>query len=502
VPKEVVNLMLCSGSTANVRAAFAKQAAICAASGAPFTGRVCGLIGERLERSGEIGRRVLNWAGNPSHEGDALALRLAGGLHGLARSGKDAGLAAVYPPNVAPGDDEVLWEIVAGSLVAHAAQLDRWLDGPPQTNEVGRSAGLMAGLLVLAERFGLPFALYELGASAGLNTRLDRYEFRLGEVEAGEAGSAVRIAPDWRGVSPPSAEVRVARRAGVDLNPLDPGDATTRERLAAYVWADQRERLGRLEAALHIAAGMPVEVERADAADWLERRLALESEPGVCRVVMHTIAFQYFPPEVAARVRARIEAAGARATEEAPLAWLTFEAEQSGFERQPVLRLRAWPGGEGVILARGHPHGSWFEWVGLRQRRRGQRKVHHGEHKGSTKDTEGPSRRSWRRPVTGRIEGYELRLRRLVLIDAKRQFRASASEKKQPMPVGPARSLRVLCERFVLSVMNPCGVCAHASPGTDRLRPPALRLPSRAWPRAPSRRGREWRRRPSGPEAR
>lgn len=328
-------------SEAEVRAAFAKQAAICAALGAPFTGRVCGLIGERLDRSGEIGRRVLNWEGNPSHEGDALPLRLAGGLHGLARSGRDAALAEAYPPNAAPGDDDGLWEVVAGSLVSHAAQLDRWLNGPPQTNEVGRSAGLMAGLLTLAERFGLPFALYELGASAGLNTRLDRYGFRLGEVEAGDPASAVRIAPEWRGASPPSAEVRVTRRAGVDLNPLDPGDPATRERLAAYVWADQRERLARLEAALDIAARMPVEMERADAADWLARRLEVEPEPGVCRVVMHTIAFQYFPPEVQARVRARIEAAGARATEAAPLAWLTFEAEQSGFERQPVLRLRA-----------------------------------------------------------------------------------------------------------------------------------------------------------------
>lgn len=350
-------------SEADVRAAFAKQAAICAASGAPFTGRVCGLIGERLDRSGEIGRRVLDWAGNPSHEGDALPLRLAGGLHGLARAGSDPGLTAVYPPNAAPGEDDVLWQIVAGSLVSHAPQLDRWLDGPPQTNEVGRSAGLMGGLLVLAERFGAPFALYELGASAGLNTRLDRYGFRLGEVEAGDLASAVRIAPEWRGAPPPSAEVRVARRAGVDLNPLDPGDPATRERLAAYVWADQRERLTRLEAALEIAAGMAVEVAREDAADWLERRLAVEPETGVCRVVMHTIAFQYFPPDVQARVKAWIEAAGARATGDAPVAWLTFEAEQSGFERQPVLRLRAWPGGDDVALARGHPHGAWFEWL-------------------------------------------------------------------------------------------------------------------------------------------
>lgn len=349
-------------SEAEVRAAFAKQAAICTASGAPFTGRVCGLIGERLDRSSAIGRRVLDWSGNPSHEGDALPLRLAGGLHGLARFGDEA-LRTVYPPNVAPENDDALWEIVGGAIVSNDAQLSPWLDGPPQTNEVGRSGGLMAGLLVLAERFGLPFALYELGASAGLNTRLDRYAYRLGETGAGEGDSTVRLTPEWRGDSPPSAEVRVVRRAGVDRHPLDPTDPATRERLSAYVWADQRERLARLEAALKTAAVTPARIDTGDAADWIEAKLALEPEPGVCRVVMHTIAFQYFPPEVQARVRARIEAAGASATEDAPVAWLTFEAEGSDFVRTPMLRLRAWPGGEDVALAKGHPHGAWYEWL-------------------------------------------------------------------------------------------------------------------------------------------
>ena len=350
-------------SEAGVRAAFAKQAAICTASGAPFTGRVCGLIGERLDRSSMIGRRVLDWPGNPSHEGDALPLRLAGGLHGLARSGADAALSAVYPPNAAPADDARMWAILAGSFVSHAEWLEPWLEGPPQTNEVGRSGGLMAGLLVLAERFGLPFALHELGASAGLNTRLDRYSYRLGETVAGEAGSAVQLAPEWRGASPPAAGMRVVRRAGVDRHPLDPTDPATRETLSAYVWADQRERLARLEAALEIARTTPARIDTGDAADWLETELAVEPETGVCRVVMHTIAFQYFPPEVQARVRARIEAAGARATGDAPVAWLTYEAEGAGLERWPVLRLRAWPGGEDVALARGHPHGAWYEWL-------------------------------------------------------------------------------------------------------------------------------------------
>jgi len=351
-------------SEAAVREAFAKQAAICTASGAPFTGRVCGLVGARLDRSGVIGRRLLDWPGNPSHEGDALPLRLAGGLHDLARSGAAPSLAAIYPPNAAP-DDAAIWEILAGCLVSHAPQLEPWLDGPPQTNEVGRSCGLMAGLLVLADRFDKPFALYELGASAGLNSLLDRYGFQLGETRAGEASSPVRLEPEWRGGSPPSAPVRVVRRCGVDRRPLDVRDPDTRRRLSAYVWADQKARLARLNAALDLAADDPPDIATGDAADWLERTLAVAPEPGMCRVVMHTIAFQYFPPEGQARIAAHMARVGAEATAEAPLAWLTYEAEDDGFERWPVLRLRSWPGPvEATALAKGHPHGAWYDWSG------------------------------------------------------------------------------------------------------------------------------------------
>lgn len=83
----------------------------------------------------------------------------------------------------------------------------------------------------------------------------------------------------------------------MDRNPLDVRDPATRARLAAYVWVDQRERSARLEAALDLAAADPPPIDQADAADWLETKLSTAPEAGVCRVVMHTIAYQYFPPE-------------------------------------------------------------------------------------------------------------------------------------------------------------------------------------------------------------
>jgi len=346
----------------SVQVAFQSQSSICTAMGAPFTGRLCHLVAERLRDDSSIAHRILTWNGNPSHEGDALPLRLMGGLHALARSGRQRAWSAVYPPAVAP-DDADLWALLNHILQVEGEWLMPWLDSPPQTNEVGRSSGLMAGLLVLADRFKLPFALYELGASAGLNSVLDHYGYRLGELAAGDPASGVQLSPRWLGSSPPQGQVSVVSRRAVDQNPLDAADAATREKLASYVWADQRERLGRLEAALAIAAANPVSVDREDAAPWLERVLEAKPHAGVCRVVMHTIAFQYFPPESQQRIRDHLDHVGKGASDDAPLAWLRFEASDiGGPERRPALDLTIWPGGETQRLAVGQAHGSEFEW--------------------------------------------------------------------------------------------------------------------------------------------
>ena len=340
---------------AEVRAAFAKQAHYCTQLAAPFTALLCSLAAERLDRSTTAGRRILDWPGNAAPFGDAVALRLCGGLHFLARAGAVPELAALYPPAPLPEPDR-LWRTVLPVLDDSA--LGPWLDSAPQTNEVGRSAVLIAGLLVVAARFGLPLRLYELGASAGLNLQLDRYRYDLGGLPAGDPGSPLLLKPDWKGPPPPAAALRIAGRAGVDLNPVVlPG---ARERLIAYVWADQAQRLAQLDAALSLAAADPPRLDKADAADWIEAKLPLAPEPGAVRVVMHSVAFHYFPDDTKRRVAAHIEAAGGRATADGPLAWLRFE-EQPGDEHFS-LRLRTWPGVE-ELLAWTHPHGRSVEWV-------------------------------------------------------------------------------------------------------------------------------------------
>lgn len=346
---------------AAVRNAFAEQAGHCRRLGSPLTGLLCEIIGERLRPDGPVGRRVLGWAGNPDATGDALPLRLAGALHALVRAGRLPELAHLYPPHSLPSPD-ALWGAVCGAFDEAGSELLPWLDLAPQTNEVARSAVLTAGLLAIAARTRQPLVLYELGASAGLNLILDRYAYRLGTLEIGPTDAPLRLAPDWSGGDPPPAEIHVVARQGVDLNPLNVREAADRDRLLAYVWPDQTERIGRLEAALASAAADPPPLDQGDAADWLERHLQCEGSSGATRVVMHSIAFHYFPPATQQRITARMEEAGAQASEQARLAWLRFEFEP-GWGR-PSLRLRLWPDGSDHLLAITHPHGRSIKWVG------------------------------------------------------------------------------------------------------------------------------------------
>jgi hypothetical protein len=339
-----------------VRAAFSTQAGWCDRLGAPFTALLCRLLGERIDRSTAVGRRVLDWPGDADPFGDALALRLCGGLHALVRRGGAPALAACYPPNALP-DAETLWAKLA-PVLADPAPLP-WLDSAPQTNEVGRSAVLMSGLLAAADRFAQPIELLELGASAGLNLLLDLYAYDLGGLAAGDPASPLRLKPEWKGPPPPDAAVAIAGRRGVDLNPLDP--RRDGERLLAYVWPDQQARLARLGTALAVAAANPPSVDRGDAAAWLEQRLAEPQGLGVTRIVFHSVAFHYFPAATRERIAALMAEAGGAASEETPLGWLRYETEPD--EDRFTLRLRLWPGGEDRLLAACDPHGNKVSWL-------------------------------------------------------------------------------------------------------------------------------------------
>lgn len=348
-------------TTETVREAFRRQADACEMLGSPFTARLSRLHAERLEPGTPAADRILGWPGDPSPSADSVPLRIAGCLHALVLEKKVPQLAAAYPPQTV--DDDTLWLAIQEAQRDHAGFILDRLTSPPQTNEVRRSGVLLPGFLLLGEMFGLPLVLSEVGASAGLNLQWDRYGYDLGGRSAGPADSTVRIAPEWRGAPSPSGNMTVAARAGCDLNPVDAADPVQRLRMLSYIWADQADRLERTANALDIAARNRLVVERADAIDWLGIRLR-ERRPGAVHVVYHTIAWQYFPKDLQERGEALIAEGGARATPEAPLAHLSFEAD--GRPDGASLTLQVWPSGEKREIGRGDFHGRWVDWRGWR----------------------------------------------------------------------------------------------------------------------------------------
>lgn len=319
--------------------------------------RLCTLLAERLESSDPVGQTVLNWPGEPTSKTDALALRLAGALHSLVIGGSDSVLAAAYPPNNV-GDDD-LWSAVSHALKLHSDHVLNMLDSPPQTNEVRRSSALMCGLLQVARQFGMPIELLELGSSAGLNLFADHYRHSLGTHVAGDLTSNVSLSPQWRGAEAVLAPVEIVSRAGCDLLPVSLGDAANLQRLQAYVWPDQTDRVERLQHAWNIASKVRgfAGVDKADAAEWLEARLRTPHE-GVARVIFHTIAWQYFPADVRQRCLSAIEAAGASASLRAPVAHFSMEADGGV---GAAMTLTTWPEGNSRMIGRVDFHGRWIE---------------------------------------------------------------------------------------------------------------------------------------------
>lgn len=341
-----------------VRAAFRSQAEYCRRLGSPFTACLCEVLAADLDSSSAAGRAILGWMGDPSPLADNVPLRATGALNALVRSGAVPDLAALYPPRPLP-DARELGPAVLRALSEHPERVLEFLSSPPQTNEVGRSAVLIGGLLTIARRTELPLDLYEIGSSAGLNLRADCYGYRLGEAAWGPRDAGLQLSPSWKGPPPPiEAALAIRSRRACDANPIDLESTGARERLIAYVWADQMDRIARIEAAIAVARSVPCRIDRVEAADWVEQNVELAPVAGGTRVLFHSVVWSYLPEESKKRISAHLSRAGAAARTDAPLAWLRFELAEP-----PELRLTLWPSGEETLLAHAHPHGTWVHWL-------------------------------------------------------------------------------------------------------------------------------------------
>jgi hypothetical protein len=347
---------------ADIARDFRWQADWCGRLGSPLYRKLLEHAAGEIQRGGPTAALLDDPAtAAPERDGalpGARALRLMGAVHRLVLEGEAPGLARHYPSTGGrPGDgvDAAFSKVVEERRADLAVLMQR----PVQTNEPGRSAGLLGGFLEVARVTGLPLRLLEVGASAGLNLRWDRYHYTAPSGAWGDPASPVRFDPAFTEGDPPlHVHPQIAERRGCDPDPLDPAARGDRLTLLSYVWPDQERRIAQLRGALDLAAAAPVTIDRAPAVEWLAGALAAP-RVGVATVVFHSVVLPYLGEDGVTALAHTIEAAGARATSEAPLAWLSLEA---GAEQADV-RLAVWPGGESRVLARATFHGPPVRWL-------------------------------------------------------------------------------------------------------------------------------------------
>ena len=333
------------------------QAQWCGRLGSPLYERLLTAAADDYDAGGPVRRVLADREGDPP--GSALALRLAGAVHRLVLSGRAPVLALHYPSaGGRPGHEA--WEAFRATLESHGEEVRALVDRPVQTNEVGRSAALVGGFLLVASRTGLPLAILEIGASAGLNLRWDHFRYEARGATWGPEDAPVRLCTFDAPPAPPfHVRARVVERRGCDANPVDPTTEDGRLTLMSYVWPDQTARYRALKGALAVARRVPAAVERARATEWLESQLATP-RVGAATVVFHSIVWQYLSEEDRGRVTSLLEDAGARASDDAPVAWLRMEP---GGE-QAAVHLTLWPGGDTEPIAEAGYHGSPVTWKG------------------------------------------------------------------------------------------------------------------------------------------
>ena len=344
-----------------VEQAIESQAVSCGPNGSALYGLLLtGLLADY--RNGGLTAEFLDGV-SAKPWNDAIALRYLATAHRLALSGAAPRLARHYPSCGGRwGGDEITDDFLT-VVAENRSEFRAGMRRNVQTNEVGRAAVLASGFALIASRFGPVLDTLELGSSAGLLSRWDRYHYATGDSGFGDESSGVGFDPSWW-VSPTKpglgSQPRVRNRSASDISPIDISTADGRLTMLSFVWPDQLERVDRLRAALAIATEFPVRVEQADAGEWLARRLAEGLRPGASTVVFHSIVWQYLGRATKDAVRTTLNAAGALARQDTPLLWLRMEPATTA---HADLRLTTWPGGDDEVLANVGYHGAGIRWL-------------------------------------------------------------------------------------------------------------------------------------------
>jgi hypothetical protein len=285
-------------------------------------------------------------------------LRLSGSFHYLALAGEPT-LGRHYPSVGGDGDARRAWYAASAILDRDSELVERLFCENIQTNESLRSMPILGAFLYLAGTFALPFRIFEIGASAGLNSRFDRFRYVGDDWQWGNADSPLVLQNRTIAGRPANtdASIRIVERHACDAHPIDVGDMRAVRRLQSFVWPDQVERLHRLQAALAVATDLPVKVEREGFATWLPREARPQN--GSVAVVLQSIVEEHLPPAQRDELHATIDRIGQTASSKAPFAYVRMEQEGAAYDTT----VRTWPSQDTLVICRSDGHAQDIRWM-------------------------------------------------------------------------------------------------------------------------------------------
>jgi hypothetical protein len=283
-------------------------------------------------------------------------------VHDVVLRHPDDELAAWFPSVVgdAARDPDDAGPAFRAFCAAHGDELGRLVRmRMVQTNVARRAVALRYGLSRIPADD--PVRLIEVGASAGILLRHDRYRLQLGESVVGPTDATVHVTSEWRSADPSpdlAAGPSLAGVVGVDLHPMDPTSAEDRSWLRALIWPENAERAAQLEAALAVVAADPPRVLAGDVVDLAEQ-LDAELPPDEPRVVFHSAVRGHIPADHQPAFDDAIRRLGTNA----PLTELSMESRDPGDPQSesddPAFLLKL----DGEPLAHVEAHGAWIEPV-------------------------------------------------------------------------------------------------------------------------------------------
>lgn len=224
-----------------------------------------------------------------------------------------------------------------------------------QTNEVGRCSFLFPSFAFAQRLSRRPLGLIDVGCSAGLHLRWDRYRYDYGVAQVGDPAAAVVIECELVGARvPPIPRVfpECTFRSGIDLSPIDLRDSIERRWFDALIWPEHASRRRLAAAAIDGLLTDPPRIVKGDAVEMLEPEL--RRIPSTAALVVYNSAAlcQGGPRDEAAIAKLLTEFSSRR-----PIHWLHCENEE--------VRLRAIDRGHltDIKLANKDGHGRWLEWL-------------------------------------------------------------------------------------------------------------------------------------------